>query len=157
MFKNILTIKNKKEEEFLRKPAKAVKNLAAPEIKALIKTMREIMISGKGVGLSANQLGENKKIFVAEFEGNFYALINPEIIKYSKEIETVEEGCLSVPGIVGLVPRAQKITVRAFNDRGKTLKIKAKDMLARIFQHETDHLNGILFIDKAVKLYQIKK
>lgn len=151
----ILTIKNKKQEEFLRKPTEAVLDLNDRKITELIERMKEVLIKHQGAGLAANQIGENKRIFIAQFEGKIYAFINPQIVKVSKKNVVLEEGCLSVPGIVGLVGRSQKITVQAFNELGKPIKIKAKDILARICQHEIDHLSGVLFIDKATKLFRV--
>ncbi|HOX21581.1 MAG TPA: peptide deformylase [Candidatus Paceibacterota bacterium] len=151
----ILTIKNKKQEEFLRKPTEAVLDLNDRKITELIEGMKEILIKRQGAGLAANQIGENKRIFIAQFEGKIYAFINPQIVKVSKKNVVLEEGCLSVPGIVGLVSRSQKITVQAFNELGKPIKIRAKDILARICQHEIDHLSGVLFIDKATKLFRV--
>lgn len=151
----ILTIKNKKQEEFLRKPTEAVLDIGDSKVAELIKRMKEILIKRQGVGLAVNQIGENKRIFIARFEGKIYAFINPQIIKISKKNVLMEEGCLSVPGIVGLVNRSQKITVQAFNELGKPIKLKAKDILARICQHEIDHLSGVLFIDKATKLFRV--
>lgn len=155
MENQILTIKNKKEEEFLRRPTEVVPNINDPKIIELIKKMKEILIRRQGAGLAANQIGENKRIFIAQFEGKIYAFINPEIIKTSRKSVSLEEGCLSVPGIVGLVDRSQKITVQAFDELGKPIKLKAKDILARICQHEIDHLSGVLFIDKATRLFRV--
>jgi peptide deformylase len=155
MENQILTIKNKKEEEFLRKPTEVVPDINDPKIIELIKKMKEILIKRQGAGLAANQIGENKRIFIAQFEGKIYAFINPEIIKTSKKSVSLEEGCLSVPGIIGLVDRSQKITVQAFTELGRPIKLKAKDILARICQHEIDHLSGVLFIDKATRLFRV--
>ncbi len=85
----------------------------------------------------------------------FFAIFNPQIVKFSEEKILMEEGCLSVPGIWGGVERPEKITLVGFDKNGKKLKIKAWGLLARIFQHEIDHLNGILFIDKAKQVYKI--
>ncbi|MDP2855512.1 MAG: peptide deformylase [bacterium] len=155
MSDQILTIKNKKQEEFLRKSTEAVLDISDPKIAELIKRMKEILIKRQGSGLAANQIGESKRIFIAQFEGKIYAFINPQIVKTSKKNVLMEEGCLSVPGIVGLVNRSQKITVQAFNELGKPIKLKAKDILARICQHEIDHLFGVLFIDRSTKLFHV--
>jgi len=152
----ILTIKNKKQEEFLRKPTESVADIGDPKIADLIKRMKKILLNQQGVGLAANQIGENKSIFIGQFKGKTFILINPEIVKSSKKTVSMEEGCLSVPGIVGLVNRPQKIVVKGFNELGKAVKIKAKDVLARICQHEIDHLCGILFIDRTDKLYRVQ-
>lgn len=152
----IFTIRSKREEKFLRQPTQPVADINAAETTSLIKRMEEMMSINHGVGLAANQIGENKKILVVNFEGKYFVLINPEIIKKSKKIISMEEACLSVPEIVGLVKRNQKIVIKGYEQSGKTVKLKAKDVLARIFQHEIDHLNGILFVDKADKLYRIQ-
>lgn len=151
----ILTIFNKKEAAFLRKPTEKVGNID-DKIKGLIEKMRIIMKRNDGVGLAANQIGENLRIAVIEYDNKSYVLIDPKIIKYSKKMELGEEGCLSVPGYIGLVPRAKKIVVEAVDENNKEIKLKAKDMLARIIQHEVDHLDGILFIDRAKEVYNIK-
>lgn len=85
----------------------------------------------------------------------FYAIFNPEIVKFSKEKTVIEEGCLSVPGVYGLVERPKKITLVGQDKNAKKIKIKAWGLLARVFQHEVDHLNGILFIDKTKKVYKL--
>ena len=151
----ILTIFNKKEREILCQKTREVINFSTPTIQKLIALMQKIMKENAGIGLAANQIGRPWQIFVAEYQNKFYVMINPKIIKHSKKIVLGEEGCLSVPGIIGLVPRYQKIVVEAKDKDNKKIKIKTKNMLARIFQHEIDHLNGVLFIDKAEKLYQI--
>lgn len=167
---NILTINNRKEEKFLRRktpdfsakggPAsgwdfKSAKN----EIRETIKKMRMVIKKEKGVGLSANQLGFDWRLFIAEIPNDkgrqkFYAIFNPEIIKVSKNKIILEEGCLSVPGIWGLVERPEQIVLVGFDRNGKKIKIKAWGLLARVFQHETDHLNGILFIDKTKNIFK---
>lgn len=151
----ILTIANKTEEKFLRTKTTDFdfSKHNKKEIDELIKKIKTTMIKANGIGLSANQIGLNLKVFIARIiapkEKNFYVIFNPEIIKFSKQTETIEEGCLSVPGIYGEVERPKNITIKGQNRYGKPIKIEADGLLARIFQHETDHLNGILFIDKA--------
>jgi len=87
--------------------------------------------------------------------GKFYAIFNPEIIKFSENKSIMEEGCLSVPNVYGLVERPEKITLIGYDKNAKKIKIKAWGLLARVFQHEIDHLNGILFIDKVKELYKV--
>ncbi|MGB9848155.1 MAG: peptide deformylase [Minisyncoccia bacterium] len=152
----ILTILNKKEEEFLRTPTKKVPLPLSDEHQKLIEKMKVIMKKSDGVGLAANQIGVDLQIAIVEYQNKSYTLINPKIIKLSKKMELGEEGCLSVPGCIGVVPRAKKIVVETFDKDGKKIKIKEKDMLARIIQHEIDHLNGILFVDKAKEIYYSK-
>jgi peptide deformylase len=176
MITKILTIADKKEEGFLRKKTVDFnfQEFAKKEINELVKKMREIMLRANGIGLSANQIGLNLKMFVALIpekplerdeknkiimpspdEAKFYAIFNPEIIKFSKQTEILEEGCLSVPGTYGEVERPKKITLIGQDKNGRKIKIKAEGLIARVFQHETDHLNGVLFIDKADKTYKI--
>ncbi len=111
--------------------------------------MRQSMHEAEGIGLSANQIGMNIKVFVAKVENKFYAVFNPELVQLSKDQITLDEGCLSVPGVYGAVDRPEKVTLKGLDQNGKALKIKAWGLLARVFQHEMDHLNGKLFIDKA--------
>ena len=97
-------------------------------------------------------------IYTAKFtEKKFYVVFNPKIIKSGEETTSLEEGCLSVPGIYGEVQRPDKITVMGFDESGKKIKFKINGLLARVFQHEIDHLNGGLFIDKAKELYKMEK
>lgn len=168
--KKILTINDKQEEKFLRKRAADFdfSKMTKKEIQELINVMRKTMRAAKGIGLSANQIGIDMQLFVAELpsqSGNksasrqsgapkFYAVFNPNLSKPSIKKSVTEEGCLSVPGIWGDVERPEKITLAGFDKYGKEIKIKAIGLLARIFQHETDHLNGTLFIDKATSLHK---
>ena len=145
----ILTINNKKEEKFLRQKTAELdfKKFTPKEIRALIKRMREAMEKADGIGLAANQIGLDMKVFVAQVEGKFYAIFNPEITKTSKENEVAVEGCLSVPEIMDEVARSYRVTLKGFDKSGKKITIRAWGYLARVFQHEVDHLNGVLFID----------
>jgi peptide deformylase len=155
----ILKINDKKNEKFLRQKTVKFefKEYSPKEIRALVKSMRETMKRADGVGLSANQIGLPFRMFVAQVadqngKPKFYAIFNPEITKISKEMEILEEGCLSVPEIWGPVERHYRLTLSGQDANGKKIKIKAWDLLARVFQHEMDHLNGGLFIDKAHEL-----
>lgn len=164
----ILTVEKPTEEKFLHKKTELFdfKKFTKKEINTLIKGMREIMVKADGIGLAANQIGINTKMFVAlvpvinengKKEGQkFYAIFNPVITKEEKEKHLKEEGCLSVPGKMGVVPRAERITLEAQDKNGKKIKMKAWGILAHVFQHEVDHLNGTLFIDKAEKVYSAK-
>ena len=100
-----------------------------------------------GVGLSANQVGLDWRLFVAEYNKKFYVFFNPEITKKSEDMEILEEGCLSVPNVFVEVARHKSATLEGNDRTGKKIKIKAFGILARIFQHETDHLNGKLITD----------
>jgi peptide deformylase len=135
--------------KILRKKALIIEKVT-PEIRELADKMISEMKKGDGSGLAGNQIGKLLRI-IAYFEnGKAKVLINPEIIRKSKtEIET-EEGCLSFPNLYGSVVRCSKIKVRGKNKFGKNVTINAEEILAVIFQHEIDHLDGILFVDKVV-------
>jgi peptide deformylase len=158
----IVTIENKKNEKFLRRKTEAFdfKKFSKKEIHELILRMRKNMRAAHGIGLSANQLGLNLKLFVAEVPDSkggmkFYAIFNPRIEKSDAEKIVLEEGCLSVPLCYGEVERPVRVTLSGYDKNGKPLKIKAWGLLARVFQHEMDHLEGKLFIDKAKNVKKI--
>ena len=113
-----------------------------------ISDMRKAMVENNGVGLAANQVGKDLSIFVidqklAEENGVSDVFINPEITEYSKEGDETEEGCLSIPGYWTPIKRSKKIKVKAVDENGNKIKLKARGFLARVLQHETDHLNGL--------------
>lgn len=119
------------------------------EIKKLIEDMKETLKeSNNGLGLAAPQVGVSKRVIVIRTSAGAEGFVNPKILKTSKEVETAEEGCLSFPGRFLKIKRAKEITVKALNLNGDEMEIKAKGLMARLFQHEIDHLNGILFIDR---------
>lgn len=151
-------IKNKEEEKFLRKKTTDFdfSKHSPKKIRDLIKKMRAAMKKANGIGLSANQVGLDLKVFIAQVNNKFYSVFNPKITKFSEETITIEEGCLSVPEIFGPTERSARITLEGQDMNGKKIKIKAWGLLAKVFQHESDHLNGILFIDKAKELYKIQ-
>jgi peptide deformylase len=158
---NIWTVGNAKEEKFLRAKAKDFdfKKFSRKEIEELVRRMRGATKEANGIGLSANQIGLGVKVFVASVpQANggmkFYAAFNPKIEKASGGAAPWEEGCLSVPGTWGLVERPERVTLVAQDKTGKPFKIKAFGLTARVFQHEVDHLNGKLFIDKATNVYE---
>ncbi len=165
----IITVNKKSEEKFLRQKTADFdfSKFSKKEVNELVQNMRKIMIAADGIGLAANQIGLDFKVFVAQIRETkrrnresissenqkFYAIFNPKIIKVSAEKSPIEEGCLSVPGgYFGEVERPQKITLEGQDKNGKKIKIKAWGLLARVFQHEVDHLNGTLYIDKAKNL-----
>ena len=123
----------------------------------LVEDMSETMHAANGVGLAAPQIGVSKRLIIVEMpddeeyehSGERFVMCNPEIVKTSRETEIGQEGCLSVAGYVGWVERAEQIIVRGQDPRGKKVQFKAKGYLARAFQHETDHLNGVLYVDLA--------
>ncbi|MBI2594733.1 MAG: peptide deformylase [Candidatus Colwellbacteria bacterium] len=158
----ILKITNKGDQKILRRKTTNFdfKKFTANEIRDLIKKMRVAMEEANGIGLAANQMGIglaanqmglDMKVFVAQVGGKFYAVFNPEIVKISKETEAAVEGCLSVPETTGEVTRPYRITLKGFDKKGKRITIRAWNHLARVFQHEVDHLNGVLFIDRIDK------
>ncbi|MBN1875725.1 MAG: peptide deformylase [Anaerolineae bacterium] len=126
------------------------------EIRQFVDDMVETMYVNNGIGLAAVQLGELLNIIVVELpedeeipgSGKLYSIINPEIVKVSHETEMGVEGCLSVPGFIGEVERPVMVVVRGLDTRGKPIRIRARGLLARVFQHEIDHCNGVLYIDK---------
>lgn len=114
----------------------------------LAKDMLETMRQAPGVGLAANQVGVLERIFVWEVENDHGAIINPVITDRSEETYHDDEGCLSMPGIVYPVERSTRVTVEGIDENGQPVKIEAEEFQARIFQHEIDHLDGVLFIDR---------
>jgi peptide deformylase len=135
------------------------------ELKKLIDDMVETMRVAPGVGLAAPQINIPERIIVVELpadeeEGKpaeLYAFVNPEIIKVSHDTEEGQEGCLSIPGYLGEVPRHTMVVVRGQDAFGKPQRIRAYDYLARIFQHEIDHLDGVLFIDRVTDPSKIRR
>ncbi len=120
-------------------------------IKKLLDDMAETMYQADGVGLAAPQIGISQQIIVVDIGEGLIELINPQIVQ-SEGCETGTEGCLSVPGVFGEVERFTAITVEGLNRSGRKVKIKAEGFFARALQHEIDHLQGILFIEKAQTL-----
>lgn len=114
----------------------------------LLDDMKDTLIKADGAGLAAPQVGVLRRIFIVGVEGKYYECINPQIIQQSGE-QIGEEGCLSVRGKFGTVKRPMKVTVRAQDRYGKPFTVKVSGFLARAFCHENDHLDGILYIDKA--------
>ncbi|MBU0510132.1 MAG: peptide deformylase [Chloroflexi bacterium] len=145
----------------LRRTARKVTDFG-PQLQILIDDMVEIMREAPGVGLAAPQVNISLQVIVVEFGDEedetvlpkLYTLVNPEISRPSRDLVTGTEGCLSVPGLVGDVERSYSVTVNGLNRRGQPVKIKAKGWLSRIFQHEVDHLRGILFTDHALRVWE---
>jgi len=149
----------------LRRKAHPVKKFDK-DLGTLIDDMVETMREAPGVGLAAPQIGLSERLLVIEYYEReedeeiedapmkVWAVINPEIVKASEEKVIGVEGCLSIPGLLGEVERHAEVHVKYLNKHGKPMKIKAKGWLARIFQHEIDHLNGILFTDLATRVWQ---
>ena len=139
----------------LHKKAKKVSDFNA-ELKEIAENMYKSMQNDKGVGLAGPQVSVDKQILVVENNGEYITYINPEITYFSKSTLSTEEGCLSLPGIFGYVTRAKKIHIKYKDVEGKTNKEKLKGLYSVILQHEVDHLNGILFIDRAEEITQGK-
>lgn len=134
----------------LREKAAPVQTIT-DEHRKLIADMFETMYAEEGVGLAAPQVGVSDRIIVVDphdEETAAFALINPEILEASKETEKGEEGCLSIPGVRDLVERSLTVKVRGLTDKGDLREIEAAGLLARILQHEVDHLDGVLFFDR---------
>lgn len=128
------------------------KMIGTPEFQGFLDTLIETMFVEDGVGIAAPQVGQNIRVFIVSEVNGARAYINPEITKMSETQQISEEGCLSVPGVWGMVDRAKKIHFRALDRHGRRVEFDAKDFMATVYQHELDHLNGILFIDKATKI-----
>ena len=151
-------------QAILRHKARTVSDFG-PGLQTLVEDMIETMRQAPGVGLAAPQVGESTRLIVVEYgdEENeetppkLYVLANPEITRSSEDTVLGTEGCLSIPGIQGDVERLSAVTVKGLNRRGRPMTVKAKGWLARIFQHEIDHLDGVLFVDRAEKLWQAEE
>ncbi len=154
----------------LRRKARTVTRFDG-SLQTLIDDMIETMRAAPGVGLAAPQIDVSERVIVVEYaeepageeelppdtpapKPKLYVLVNPEIVKSSEEMEIGIEGCLSIPGLVGEVERHQAIQLKGLNRRGQPMKLKAKGWLARIFQHEVDHVNGVLFTDRAARIWK---
>ena len=150
----ILTVDNDQHLQVLRSKSKKVQRVT-PKLVAFAERMLETMREANGVGLAAPQVGVVQRFFVVELpedeENNqpaeTYILFNPEIVKGRGE-QVGYEGCLSIPGYIGEVARQEHITVKGLNEKGKSVRLKVQGYLARVFQHEIDHLDGILFTDR---------
>ena len=144
----ILTIQKGQNNHILRQKASKVNQITA-EIKQLILDMIEtIQADNNAIGLAAPQVGQSFRIIVIESDKQSIILINPIIKKTSRRQTVLEEGCLSLPEVAVPVKRPYRVTIETLNIKGELIKIKAKDFLARVIQHEIDHLDGILITDK---------
>ena len=155
-------------EPVLRRKARPVTDFDK-NLQTLIDDMIETMRDAPGVGLAAPQVAVSERVIVVEYaepeeveegeepvevEPKLYVMVNPEIVKASPETVVGVEGCLSIPMLVGEVERAHEIRIKGFNRRGQPMKLKVDGWLARIFQHEIDHINGVVFTDHATKVWQ---
>lgn len=158
--RKIVTIPN----EVLKRKTRKVTNFGK-EFQNLVDDMIETMRDAPGVGLAGPQIEVSSRVLVVEYNDHddetippkLYVLVNPSITRTSKETELGIEGCLSIPDYVGEVERFTEVTIKGNNRHGQNLKIKAQGWLARIFQHEIDHLNGILFLDRAERILRIEE
>ncbi len=150
----------------LRKKAMRVRDFD-DDLRTMLDDMAETMIAAPGVGLAAPQIGVSQRVIVVrlpddpesqeeygDLAGVLFEVINPEIIKHARTTIDGIEGCLSIPGYLGEVDRFTAVTVRGQDRHGKEIRIKAHDWLARVFQHEIDHLEGVLFIDIANEVWE---
>lgn len=153
----ILEIK-KYPDPVLRKKAERVGEIT-PELRKLAEDMTETMLKSEpeGVGLAAPQVGISKRMFAVQTEKGPAVFVNPKIIEKSKKTEVMEEGCLSLPKTWLKIKRAKEVEMEALDINGKKISIKAEGLPARIIQHEVDHLNGILIIDKTNIFQKIKR
>ena len=139
----------------LREKAKPVENLATPELRALVADMKETMKAKNGAGLAAPQIGVSQRVVIFGVEQNprypdaepvpFTVLVNPKLVMLSRDVEEDWEGCLSVPGMRGVVPRYTKLRYTGFDEEGNPIERVAEGFHARVVQHECDHLDGILY------------
>jgi peptide deformylase len=165
--REIITPKN----PILRKKARKVTKFDDPKQHKLLDDMVETMLEAPGIGLAAPQVAVSRRIIVVRLPepdedetqneygaqaGVLYEVINPEIIRRSREEIDGVEACLSIPGYFGQVDRHVAVTVRGYDRHGQEIRIQARDWLARVFQHEIDHLDGILFTDIATEIWRVK-
>ncbi len=148
----------------LRRKARKVTDFG-PQLQTLIDDMVETMRDAPGVGLAAPQVDVLLRVIVVEFGDEedeevppkLYSVVNPELVKASSDVVTGVEGCLSIPGFAGEVDRSLEVVVKGQNRRGQPIRIKASGWLARVFQHEINHLDGVLFIDLAEKVWRLEE
>ncbi len=149
----ILTYPN----DFLRNPTEPVAFPLSKEMQKLTKDMIDTVRKADGIGLAAPQVGKSVKLIIVNLEKSdvpLMALYNPKIIEKSFSKSEIEEGCLSIPGVFGMVKRPKKVTVQAQNAQGKVIKFEDNGWIARVAQHEIDHINGRLIIDVIKKYTQ---
>lgn len=145
----------KEPDEVLHQVAKEVKKIT-PNIQKLLTDMADTMYDAEGVGLAAPQIGILKRVIVVDVgdENGLIEMVNPEIVSMEGE-QFGPEGCLSIPGYRGDVRRAMTVTVKGLDRNGKEVTYTGSELLARAFQHEIDHLNGVLYTDVAERVYEI--
>lgn len=155
----VLEIK-KYPDPILKRKAGKVEEIT-PELRKLAEDMIQTMLKSEpeGIGLAAPQIGVSKRIFIARTEQNPVVFINPKVIERGGQKSAEEEGCLSLPDVWLKIRRTKEIEVEAIDINGKKIKIKADGLMARVLQHEIDHLNGVLIIDKIgfIQKFKIKR
>ena len=149
----------------LREKAKPVENLGSAELKQLVEDMKETMAFKNGAGLAAPQIGVSQRIVIFGVEANprypdaepvpFTVLVNPKLVMLTREVEEDWEGCLSVPGMRGVVPRYTKLRYTGFDENGNPIDRVAEGFHARVVQHECDHLDGILYPQRMTDLSKL--
>lgn len=138
----------------LRRPAEPVPEVD-DEVRALMDDMLETMYAADGVGLAAPQIGLSHRVIVLdvrESDSGPIALVNPRVVEQGRELAREEEGCLSLPGLSEVVERSAQVTVEGLDRDGELRRIEATGLLARVLQHEIDHVDGVLFIDRVSPL-----
>jgi peptide deformylase len=141
--------------EILSHPNPALKQVAAPvdpvadaDLPRLVKTMAQAMYDAPGIGLAAPQIGVMKRVIVFDVDDQLAVLCNPVLVERSEETETDDEGCLSLPGITVPVERSVKVVCEGLDIEGNPVRIEGAELVARMLQHEADHLDGVLIIDR---------
>lgn len=130
----------------------AMHEILTPDFQAYLDNLIQTMIESNGVGIASPQIGRNIRAVVVDMPQGPECFMNPIITKRSEAMIESEEGCLSVPGDYGIVMRHKRVNVEAINRHGRRVTLEAKNFLATVFQHEIDHINGVLFIDKVVRM-----
>ena len=136
--------------EVLRRRAVEIEEVD-DELRRVIRDMFETMYDAEGIGLAGPQVGLSRRVIVVDVreEGAHpFALVNPRVVETSRESDKSEEGCLSIPGVSSIVERTSRVTVEGLDERGEPVRMEADGLLARCIQHEIDHLDGVLFIDR---------
>ncbi len=141
-------------EDILRKKCREVKEVN-DNIRKILNEMHSLMILSEGIGLAANQAGVDLRLVVIQIQKDIFKLVNPRIIKKEGRVQ-FEEGCLSFPGIILRIRRAEKVWVSALDERGNPFDIEAEGILSVALQHEIDHINGIVFIERIPFLERLK-
>ncbi|MCR4280576.1 MAG: peptide deformylase [Candidatus Komeilibacteria bacterium] len=141
----------KQPHPFLRGQSQRVDSILSDETQTLINNMQETMVAAEGIGLAGRQVGRDENIFLINNHGRIMVFVNPRIIYRSRQRQVGEEGCLSIPGVYGLVERSKAVIVKYHDELGQLRLRRFKDLPAVVVQHEYDHNRGVLFIDKVLE------